>query len=91
MREKKFSKLKGLVIGLSLSAISRMAEARPVTNACIDTTSWLGFTDEWRIDDKVLTINENTMNTAFMNNLLKDPAEGRVGRIDDNMSELGDM
>ena len=76
MREKRFDKLTGLVcaICLSLSAVSRIAEARPVTNACIDTTDWLGFTDEWRIDDKVLTITENTVNKAFMNTLLKDPA-----------------
>ena len=63
MREKRFVKMTGLVcaIGLSLTAISRIAEARPVTNACIDTTPWLGFTDEWRVNDKVLTINENTV------------------------------
>jgi len=45
-----------------------MTEARPVINACINTTPWLGFSDQWHHEDSYL----NKQYTPIMNEMLKE-------------------
>ena len=68
-----------------------MTEARPVINSCINTTPWLGFSDQWREDDNINNSWGHDQYKPIINEMLKEDPNEVHGHIDDNMTELGDM